>query len=122
MADDPYARIKELEAENAALRQGETGLAAENLAQRDRINLLTSERDEALEQQTATAEILRTIASSRKNAQPVLDAVVQSALQLSNSQHAMLGLREGDLLRVAALVGHYTSPPTFGALLPIGAR
>jgi GAF domain-containing protein len=61
---------------------------------------------EALEQQTATAEILRVIAASPTDAQPVLDAIVQSAARLSASSTALLRIREGDSARVVAMTGH----------------
>src|ERR1700737_3409399 len=42
----------------------------------------TSERDEALERQTATADILKVIASSPSDVQPVFEAIATSANRL----------------------------------------
>src|SRR5262249_29263625 len=68
---------------------------------------------EALEQQTATSEILRVIATSPTDAQPVLDAVVEGARHLSDSLHAVLAIRETDHIRVVATAGSLgSSPPT----------
>jgi signal transduction histidine kinase len=98
MADDRDARIAQLEAENASLRAERAGLVTEN-------TVLAAERSEALEHQSATAEIIRIIATSPTDAQPVLDAVVQTAARLSRSREARLRIREGDHLRSLALVG-----------------
>ena len=53
---------------------------------------------EALEQQTATSEILRVIASSPTDIQPVLDAVVESAARLCNATDGLIAWVDGDVL------------------------
>ncbi len=51
---------------------------------------------EALEQQTATGDILRVISSSPTDIQPVMRAVAQSAARLTDGARALIGQVEGD--------------------------
>ncbi len=63
---------------------------------------LFNETKQALERQTATAEILRVIAESPGDVQPVLDAIVDSAKRLVAGFSATVWRRDGDLVRLAA--------------------
>jgi GAF domain-containing protein len=76
-----------------------------------------------LEQQTATAEILHLIASSRADAQPVFDTIVRSAVRLCDGLFGSVFRFDGELLHLAA--HHNYSPEALqalGDLLPMRPR
>ena len=66
---------------------------------------VTRERDEALEQQVATAEILKVISQSAFALDAVLEALVSSAVRLCHADTGIIRLRQGDIYPVAATVG-----------------
>ena len=61
-----------------------------------RVEDRTRELTETLEQQTATAEILRVISSSPTDIQPVMKAVAEAASRLTDASRALIGQVEGD--------------------------
>ena len=65
---------------------------------------------EALEQQTATSEILGVIASSPTDLQPVLNVVTENAARLCESKNAVIFRLDGDVLRPAAIYGPMPFP------------
>ena len=60
---------------------------------------LFNETKEALERQTATADILKVIASSPSDVQPVFDAIADSARRLLGGRSALVTRVVGDKLR-----------------------
>jgi two-component system, NtrC family, sensor kinase len=63
----------------------------------------TRELSEALEQQTATAEILSVISNSLNDTQPVFDAIVHSGQKLLGGATMLLTLAEDDVINAAAI-------------------
>src|SRR5262245_1418144 len=88
------------------------GVAVENIHLFEQVKNKTielestnSELREALEQQTATSEILRVIAQSPTDIQPVLDTVAENAARLCAADDAQILRVEGDIHRRAASYG-----------------
>ena len=80
---------------------------------------LFNETREALEQQTAIAEILRVISSSPTDVLPVLDAIAERAARLCDASAASMYLIEGNLLRHLASKGPSPDPVSHVDTLPI---
>jgi len=69
---------------------------------------LFNETKEALERQTATAEILKVISSSPTDTQPVFEAIAQSVVRLCDGLYTYLGLFDGKMIDFVAF--HNVSP------------
>ncbi|MGH8634873.1 MAG: GAF domain-containing protein, partial [Burkholderiales bacterium] len=83
---------------------------------RQQLDARTRELSEALEQQTATAEILRVISNSPTDIQPVLDAVAESAARLCGAYDVLIRRVEGNVARVVA---HFGAVPFNQEAIPI---
>jgi GAF domain-containing protein len=66
---------------------------------------LLNELRQSLEQQTATADVLRVISSSPGELEPVFQAVLENAVRICEAKFANLFLTEGDAFRNVALYG-----------------
>jgi GAF domain-containing protein len=66
---------------------------------------LLNELRESLEQQTATADVLRVISSSPGELQPVFQTMLENSLRICEAKFGTLLLRDGDAYRGAAEVG-----------------
>src|SRR5262249_52685689 len=92
----------EKQIELAATFADQAVIAIENVRLFDEVQARTRDLSEALEHQTATSEVLNVITRSPTDAQPVFDAIVQSAARLCEAMFSLVFLYDGDLLRLAA--------------------
>jgi two-component system NtrC family sensor kinase len=84
-------------------------IAIENLRLFTELQEKNRALSEALEQQTATSEILRVISSSPTDVQPVFDTIVVSATRLCSGLFSAVYRYDGELIH---LVAHHNFSPT----------
>jgi GAF domain-containing protein len=85
-------------------------IAIENTRLLNELRQRTDDLSEALEQQTATSDVLQVISSSPGELQPVFRAMLESATRICEAKFGSMYLREGDAFRIVAM---HNAPPAF---------
>ena len=88
-------------------------IAIENVRLFDEVQARTRELTEALEQQTATSEVLRVISSSPGELEPVFQTIMEKATRICEAEFGNLILYEDGAFRRVAL---YNAPPAWEEL------
>jgi GAF domain-containing protein/anti-sigma regulatory factor (Ser/Thr protein kinase) len=80
-------------------------IAIENARLFDEVQARTRDLEEALQQQSATADVLKVISRSAFDLKAVLGTLVQSVLDLCNASGGNIHLRDGDTFRLEMQLG-----------------
>jgi GAF domain-containing protein len=92
-----------------ARRDAQTAVRGPTIVElQEQLDIRTRERDEALDQQAATAEVLKVISSSTGKLEPVFQTILENSITICEAKFGMFWLTEGHSFRCVAL--HGTSP------------
>jgi two-component system, NtrC family, sensor kinase len=106
--------VKPRRRKTAPLERGhapKTARGSSDATHETEIARLTRERDEALEQRTATSEVLQLISSSQGDLEPVFAAILESAVRICDASFGDIGLWEDGIIRLVAI--HKMTPSAF---------
>jgi PAS domain S-box-containing protein len=92
-------------------------IAMENARLLGDLRQRTSDLQEALEQQTATAEVLQVINANPGDLSPVFDAILEKAARLCEAEMGTLWTYDGEYMQPAAMRG---APPSYAEFLKKG--
>src|SRR6516225_9425890 len=87
-------------------------IAIENVRLFDEVQARTSELSESLQQQTATADVLKVISSSTGDVEPVFQTLLENATRVCGAEFGTMNMFEDGWMRQAAL---HNVPPAFAA-------
>ena len=97
-------------------------IAIENTRLLNELRQRTDDLSEALEQQTATSDVLRVISSSPTDVQPVFDAIAESAVRLCDGQFSFVVRFDGKVMDFASCCGLSAEGlDAFHSILPMPA-
>ena len=96
-------RPKTLQRDNAPKTAQRRNLSA--AGPQEQISALTRELKEALEQQTATSDVLKVISSSPGELEPVFQTILENATRICEAKFGVLFRCEGDAVRTIAMHG-----------------
>jgi GAF domain-containing protein len=94
-------------------------IAIENTRLLNELRQRTDDLSEALEQQTATSEVLQVISSSPGELEPVFETMLANATRLCGAKFGTLNLYDGDVFRNAAV---YNVPSAYAAIQHVPFR
>ncbi len=93
-------------------------IAINNVGNFEQVQARTAEVTEALETQTATADILRVISQSPTDTQPVFDAIVQACRRLFGGKAVHLAMPKGEMMEPIAYAADDPDRTGVGFLKP----
>jgi signal transduction histidine kinase/DNA-binding response OmpR family regulator len=95
---------------NPTLLRARVGACLERKRLHDQVTARTRELTEALDQQTATSEVLRVISTSPGELEPVFQTMLANAVRICEAKIGTLYIREGDGFRTVAT---QNAPPAY---------